>query len=190
MSVEPTEVSQTRDGSTRIVYRLTDPIDIQNYLSERNFPAEFEASEIMIVMYMPREYELDTPSSSFLKITEVSDWWFFPDNPFRTSSYVYPGTQIIVSESVAATWSCTVTVSSSFLTTALGYSHSNARTVSDSQNVSVPQGRRAYVSTYAYHRRTAFEVWNNGIFGSQIFQGTGSSLRPNGVRFEVVYGNE
>lgn len=91
-----------------------------------------------------------------------------------------------VNESVAVTWSSNAGINAKFLTAQLGYSHTSTHSISDSQTVSVPQGRRGYVTAWALHRRTTFDVYRRNIFGSETREGNGESFRPNGVRFDVV----
>jgi len=193
------DLTRTRDGSVSLVHVLTDDIKIQNYLRDTN--SSFYGTEVFEVrIFSHFENEPVSPHAfppiippalteeRVLNIVGTpSDGWIFRDNPLQISSFVYPGGSMSVSRGVGVTWSSTASINAGFLTSQLGYSHTSNFNVNNTQNISVPSGRRATVTAFAYHRRTDFETrLRNILTGAIRFEGSGWSARPNGVRFETV----
>lgn len=183
-----TDTKSTRDGSTRETYSLTDPEEIQKRLLESNHPmAGQDVSEIITIISMSPQEDF-TPLTRALYLTNkvYTDRVYFTNSPLRTSSYSSPGGTMTVSEGVEVTWSSNTKVTAEVLEAELGYSHTSSHNISDAQNIEVPSGKRGYVTAYALHRKTTFDVYNNPLIGSDKYVGSGSSYKPNGVRFEIV----
>jgi len=188
---------QLRSGYIREVYSLTDQAAIQNRLIERNHPLAGEyVSEIMTVIYMPLldetiQYNLIEPFGTVMVARNHQSLYgiFFPNRPIRTSSFVHPGGRMAVTDSIAATWSTSVAVTASWLSLNVGFSHTNTHSISDTQDITVREGYRAYVTAFALHRRVSFDIYQHLTSVGQITRvGNGRSYMPNGVRFEVVFG--
>ena len=99
----------------------------------------------------------------------------------HSSIYDYPGGTMVVSESVAATYSTSVSVGTDVLKSQLGFDVTKSYTLSDQQTVKVPQGKRYKCRAYSNLR-----VYDFDIYLGTVKKGTGSATQPIGVVF-VVY---
>jgi len=185
---------QTRDGRTRITHSLTDSQQIQERLRQSGSPLYgTEVSELITVSSFDGQQYMNFDSYNLgprrIFVTRRTQNTYYSDRPIRSSSYVYPGGTMTVTDSVAVTFHATVDVTKDFLTTQLGFSHTSTHSVSDAQNVIVPVGKRANVTAWVYYELIEYNIFRDPLiltgFPSQ-FEGTGWSARPSGVRFEIA----
>jgi hypothetical protein len=103
----------------------------------------------------------------------------------RSSYYTYPGGTMTVSDSVSASFSTTVGLSSVVVSAEIGFDVTATYSISDSQNISVPYGKTYNVKAYVNNQKKSFEIWEDDLLFDD-YLGTGETYKPIGVIF-VIY---
>lgn len=87
-----------------------------------------------------------------------------------------------ISQGLSATFSSSVSVNASVVTAGVGFDVAETFNVSDSQNISVPKGKRGEIIAHPIYLVKEFEVWSKGWFSDSLL-GSGTAYKPIGVCF-------
>ena len=90
-----------------------------------------------------------------------------------------------IKESVAVTVSVDVEIDAQVLSSSLGFDVERKYEVSETQNVTVPEGKTYTVKAYVNNLVYSFEIWEDDIFFDNIAD-RASVTKPIGVVFTIT----
>ncbi|PFM59852.1 hypothetical protein COJ48_24760 [Bacillus cereus] len=99
-------------------------------------------------------------------------------NEIRRSTYLPPGGTMTVSTGMEATVTASGGISKGAVASNLGFSLNKKYSISDAQNISVPNGKRKTVKAFA-----ELDIWNYSVHLGPVKTGSGSATKPVGVCF-------
>lgn len=103
----------------------------------------------------------------------------------RNSYYEHPGGSMSVSENVQASYGGSTSISTEIISAAVNFNVTESFSVSDTQSVQIPYGKKANIKAYPILNIWQFDVYERGIF-SDSYKDTGWAEKPVGVCFSVV----
>lgn len=179
-------------------YEITDVNKIEKELARDNVEVPKGKKVKRIVTIVPsidttkaiaEDNLLETKSSIFLKyviksVTDQGSMWYYASSVLNETSGGPGGTITqTVSESVAAKYSVSVGVSTGTISDAVGFVVTNSFTVADSYSQVLADGESGIIKSWAYFNKKTFEVWEDYLYGDDIYNSIGYACKPNGVRF-------
>ncbi len=112
------------------------------------------------------------------------DSYYDTGDTIRVSSYQGPAdAKMVVSESVAYTFSGTGGMNVKTIAYELGFQYQKTKTVSDEYAVKVPKGKTYRIYAKEYNKIYNYEVWDDPYFGGDYKVSNGKVKRPMGVSF-------
>lgn len=102
-------------------------------------------------------------------------------------SYYLPGGTMTISESFESSFGGNIDID--ILSAKLGFNLSASHTISRTQNITVPNGKRAYVKAFRADSVWRYDIIKRNWFGDITFEQTHWARKPNGVYFEITYFN-
>ncbi|GAC41705.1 hypothetical protein [Paenibacillus popilliae] len=188
------EVSFEKDGSGKIVKKVIKVSDVEEYAKKMGITLPSPHVEIFHISPI---MEMPTPANNSPHAKRWVGELYLKnvEGPregcgqvmIRNSYYEYPGGSMSVfSENVQASYGGSASVPAEIISAAVNFNVSESFSVSDTQDVQIPYGKKANIKAYPMVNIWKFDVYEKDIFSDSYQQGTGWAEKLSGVCFSVI----